>query len=562
MAMIFAQTGTNSSVVSQAEAASCSGRSTTANGSGLIECTVGGTSGGVASLPSLQSSESNVQGLSFICIPTAGATGDSGTWTVRVNVTTANMNLTITEVYICRHNSSGVFQEAIGSATGLSISLGTTGVKSQNVTGSAVTLAAGDLAVISISVSNGAMSTQTAAITRDQNIDSPFSAATSPNPNVNDSVTITESVTARLNPMLFNVFDAPAVTESVTMNVKNMPSVFDTVTAGESVTINLINMPSVFDGVTVSEAVTMNVIVMPNVFDSVLAAESVTVLLAQLRVSSGDDVSVTESVTVTLVDAAGTITISANDSVTLAESVTVYMLLPASSFDTVSVIDAPSMNVKLMPSVNDAVTAGEFVGLNVKLMPSVLDSVGVADVPTMHMLVYVSAFDGISVAEDTQVSIFTTSAIQVSAADDVFVADEGTILLPWLTILSFDDIQVVDVVSVTETGEPELIGGHFGKKKRKDYEPREEEKVRVTLDRVISEYYGEIVNSDLPLSAKEEAAEAVKPYTSAYGIPQVSQVDWNALNNSLDAVSRILSIWQAEVLAQHDDEETLFMMAQ
>ena len=109
--------------------------------------------------------------------PDAGTTGSSGTWTVRLNVTTGNMNLSITAVHICRVNSSGVSQETIGSATGLSISLSSTGVKSQDVTGSAVTLAAGDLVTIVFTVVNGAMSNQSFFWTPNQNIDSPFTAA-------------------------------------------------------------------------------------------------------------------------------------------------------------------------------------------------------------------------------------------------------------------------------------------------------------------------------------------------------------------------------------------------
>lgn len=101
-------------------------------------------------------------------------TWSAGTWTVRLNVTTANMNLTWTDVYICR-TSSGCFNSAtIGSATGLAKSLGSTGVLSQAVTGAAQTPSAGDKVMIAFVFSNAAMSTQTFNYTPNQLIDSPF----------------------------------------------------------------------------------------------------------------------------------------------------------------------------------------------------------------------------------------------------------------------------------------------------------------------------------------------------------------------------------------------------
>ena len=148
------------------------------SGTSERDATDGGTAGSTPVSSGAFSSSATDQRASIITIvPDTGTSGDSGTWTVRLNITTANMNLSIIAIDICRVNSSCVNQESIGSATGLSISLGTTGVKSQNVTGSAVTLAAGDKVVIVFHVANGAMSGQSFAWTPDQNIDSPFNAA-------------------------------------------------------------------------------------------------------------------------------------------------------------------------------------------------------------------------------------------------------------------------------------------------------------------------------------------------------------------------------------------------
>ena len=171
MAMIFTQTAGGSGGTN----VYCSPRAATSNLLKTISSSVGGTPGAGTSQISLASSETNVSGTSISCgtLPT-GTVGDAGTWTVRLNVTTANMNLTLNEIHIC-HLRSGSSIATIGSVTGLSTSLGSTGVITQNVTGSAVTIVtATDNVSILVSYTNGAMSTQQGFYTVDQNIDSPF----------------------------------------------------------------------------------------------------------------------------------------------------------------------------------------------------------------------------------------------------------------------------------------------------------------------------------------------------------------------------------------------------
>jgi hypothetical protein len=150
-----------------------------ADGSGGMIAADGGTPGTGTTSVQKTSSQDETAGdsHSYTIIPAAGTSWDGGTWTVRVNVTTANMNLSITAIYICRVDSGCANQATIGSATGLSISLSSTGVKSQTVTGSAQTPGVGDKVVVLIGIANGAMSTQSVVFTNDQNIDSPFTQA-------------------------------------------------------------------------------------------------------------------------------------------------------------------------------------------------------------------------------------------------------------------------------------------------------------------------------------------------------------------------------------------------
>lgn len=173
MAVVYTQTQTNT--LCSANNNYCAAGTATTTDSTQKECTEGGTAGSTEVGRLILGTLTRNNAI-FGIVP-GTVTGDSGTWTVRLNVTTANMNLSISEIYICRVNSSCVNQETIGSATGLSISLGSTGVKTQTVTGSAVTLGAGDIVTVVFKIVNGAMTDQSFNFTPDQNIDSPFTAA-------------------------------------------------------------------------------------------------------------------------------------------------------------------------------------------------------------------------------------------------------------------------------------------------------------------------------------------------------------------------------------------------
>ena len=114
--------------------------------------------------------------LFFEITPEAGATWGAGDWTVRVNVTTAQANVTWSETHICRLNSSDVSQATIGSLTGQTTSMATTGVKTHTVSGSSQTPGAGDKVYIVIVLAAGA-NNRSIAVTPDQLITSPFTAA-------------------------------------------------------------------------------------------------------------------------------------------------------------------------------------------------------------------------------------------------------------------------------------------------------------------------------------------------------------------------------------------------
>lgn len=142
----------------------------------LKQASDGGTAGTTEILPSVVASATDHVKLLFEIVPTS-TSWDAGTWTVRFNVTTQNMNVSWSSVYICRVNSSCTNQATIGSSTGLGISLGSPGVKSTTVTGSSQSPSAGDKVLVLCLFDNSAMTNQTVGITPDQNIDSPFNPA-------------------------------------------------------------------------------------------------------------------------------------------------------------------------------------------------------------------------------------------------------------------------------------------------------------------------------------------------------------------------------------------------
>lgn len=176
MALTLSQWAITGAACAGAELAGCSGRSV--GGASLSGAKVGGTSAGEQT-PNLAGEASNLVLFAYECEIPADASWDAGDWTVRFNITTSNMNLTVTEIYVCRVNSSCTNQATIGSETGLSISLGTTGVKTQVVSpGAAQTPSVGDKVLVVLIASNGAMTSQSCGITSDQNIDSPFTVVT------------------------------------------------------------------------------------------------------------------------------------------------------------------------------------------------------------------------------------------------------------------------------------------------------------------------------------------------------------------------------------------------
>jgi hypothetical protein len=137
----------------------------------------GGTAGSSAVSLSVAGDATDSPLLRVTCFVDTGVTWAAGTWTVRLNVTTANMFVSWASATIIRVNASCVVQETLGEVTGLGISLAATGVQSTTVSGSAATPSADDRILVDFGFANGSMNAQSFEFTPDQLIDSPFTEA-------------------------------------------------------------------------------------------------------------------------------------------------------------------------------------------------------------------------------------------------------------------------------------------------------------------------------------------------------------------------------------------------
>ena len=145
------------------------------------EATNGGTAGVTAISITLDAVQANIDTIEFESA--AGepnsTSWESGTWTIRIEITTANMNITGWGAKACRRNSAGVPQEGLGSVAGVG-DFATVGVKTATITGSAsVGAAATDQIGIMVTPTNNTAKTQAFAYKPSQNIDTPVNQGSS-----------------------------------------------------------------------------------------------------------------------------------------------------------------------------------------------------------------------------------------------------------------------------------------------------------------------------------------------------------------------------------------------
>lgn len=133
------------------------------------------------------------------------------------------------------------------------------------------------------------------------------------------------------------------------------------------------------------------------------------------------------------------------------------------------------------------------------------------------------------------------------------LGDFGTVnLLPTLGYLSNDTPPPTNNIPIGGAGHPASI--YWGVKKHKRFTKN----LNWLMDRVVSEYYAELTDNDVPKAIKTEAAKIVKPYADdKKDVPQ--KVNWAALQKDAEAMIRILELYQRERDLE-DDEERWMML--
>ena len=170
MAVAFQQTDATSACALDAY---CSGNSDNADEESN-QAQVGGTPGTTARTIDADISAADLNAVWMEIINIDDYDGASGNWTVRLNITTANHQLSVDEIHICRINSSCTNQETLASSTAIARALGTAQEESFTVNQSAgTTITAGDKIMVIFAIDNAQSMPQAFGYTPDSIITGP-----------------------------------------------------------------------------------------------------------------------------------------------------------------------------------------------------------------------------------------------------------------------------------------------------------------------------------------------------------------------------------------------------
>lgn len=157
----------------------CSGNTSNTGDTESNQADVGGSAG---STPRTVTADGSAADLNAIWMELGNAVdidaydGGAGNWTIRINITTSNHQISLDEIHICRVNSGYVNQETLGSLTGIGENWGSTGTMVHTVNqGSGTTITAGDKIIIIFAIDNANAMTQDFAYTPSVIIDAPGS---------------------------------------------------------------------------------------------------------------------------------------------------------------------------------------------------------------------------------------------------------------------------------------------------------------------------------------------------------------------------------------------------
>ena len=314
-------------------------------------------------------------------------------------------------------------------------------------------------------------------------------SAGSPTTSVSDSVTISESVTILLPTLTLSVSDDVTVIETVSLSVKDFISVSDTATIVDLPDTVLVNNIGVDDLISISEFVSLIIIDDVSVNDAIAVSENVAIFFPVLPLDVNDLIDVSEFVLLTIIDFVNT-----DDLITVFENVSI--LIPTYIIDisdTISVNEFIGLEEVFFTNVDDLINISEFVSLSetggvgtsisvsdfinvndvlpnsppldVSYLPIVNDVITVLDIPTIEITSFVNTSDFVSISEFILLNIidliFVDDAITISESvslleldfvntdDSITVIEFGTVFLPVLTLSVDDSIAISESVSMS-----------------------------------------------------------------------------------------------------------------
>lgn len=291
--------------------------------------------------------------------------------------------------------------------------------------------------------------------------------------NVNEEVTLTEQVTSSLPDALApSVFSETTVTDVDFVEVDLNPSVYEEVTVQEFQDLDLSDLLiDTFDSVTVDEDITVRIDFNISVYDEVSVVDEETVVVGAApdrNISVFDNVGVTDVETVEPLQLAGP---STADTADTTEYVEVTVSTPEiDTFDSVSADEYTDVLLVSLIDVFDEVTVQEYVEAALSdLGVDTFDEVTVTDVPTVQVVspgdLSISVFDTVTVEEQIglelsvlQVSVFDESTVTeqvavslvsfISVFDSTSVSEEETLVLSDLEASVFDNVDLTEQVTV------------------------------------------------------------------------------------------------------------------
>jgi hypothetical protein len=255
--------------------------------------------------------------------------------------------------------------------------------------------------------------------------------------NVNDSSTLSETVSVAVPFAPASTSDSATVSETLNVLLVSLASVSDSTTTSETVSVTSLAFVSVSDATTLTETLKLQPVSFISVADSTTVTETITINETVYFIAVSDSSTVSESIQIQ--DQEG---VFVTDATTLTESVT--LLIPT-----------------LFASVSDASTVTETVKTTLLSLVSVSDNTTVTETVAVNELVAVSVSEATTVTETVAVNIqgtgvFVSDSAATSETVNVFqpfyalAVNDSSTVTETVTLLAVEFVSVSDSTTVTE----------------------------------------------------------------------------------------------------------------